>query len=148
MNSYTKYHKEYYEKNKDKLIKNMKEKYNKNELLKIKTIVRTKEWLSNNPITRIYFSSKQRAKKKGIEFTITKEDIVIPELCPILGILLKTKTGFGRQSEGISLDRIDPTKGYIPGNVWVISDLANRMKSNATKEQLLSFATGIIKLYA
>lgn len=43
---------------------------------------------------------------------------------------------------------IDPTKGYIKGNVEVMSSLANTMKSKATPEQLLHFAQEILKRYA
>jgi len=52
--------------------------------------------------------------------------------------------GQGRIKTNPSLDRIDPTKGYVPGNVQVISDLANRMKQNASVEELLLFAKGVM----
>jgi hypothetical protein len=55
--------------------------------------------------------------------------------------------GQGRQQYNPSVDRIDSTKGYTPDNIWVISDLANRMKQEATREQLIMFAEGILKLY-
>lgn len=35
-----------------------------------------------------------------------------------------------------SLDRIDSSKGYVKGNVRVISARANMLKNNATVEEL------------
>lgn len=37
-----------------------------------------------------------------------------------------------------SLDRVDNTRGYVPGNVLVISWKANQIKSNATLAELES----------
>jgi len=56
--------------------------------------------------------------------------------------------GQGRKDTAYSIDRIVPTLGYIKGNIQIISELANRMKSNASVEQLLTFAQGILKLHA
>ena len=47
-----------------------------------------------------------------------------------------------------SLDRKDPTKGYIKGNIEVISHLANIMKNNANPMLLVSFAQEVLKRYA
>lgn len=46
-----------------------------------------------------------------------------------------------------SLDRIDPNKGYVKGNVWVITKRANTMKNNATRAELLKFADNIYKYF-
>ncbi len=35
-----------------------------------------------------------------------------------------------------SLDRLEPTRGYVKGNVAVISYRANRIKTDATAEEL------------
>jgi hypothetical protein len=75
--------------------------------------------------------AKQRAKAKGLEFTITPDDIVIPERCPILGVVLERNTGYGPSPRSPSLDRIEATKGYVSGNVAVISYRANAIKSDA-----------------
>lgn len=101
-------------------------------------------YLENNPKKKLLKSSKANAKIGGLEHTITVEDIVIPEVCPYLGIKLSTKIG---DPLVISLDRIDSSKGYIPGNIQVISKLANQMKSNATKEQLITFANNVLRIY-
>lgn len=79
--------------------------------------------------------AKQRAKKKCLPFSITKDDIKTPEFCPVLGIRLERHKGRMRESSP-TLDRIIPSKGYIPGNVVVVSMRANRFKSDASVEEL------------
>lgn len=77
----------------------------------------------------------QNAKyRKGSDCTITLEDIVIPDVCPVYGIPLD-RAAPPRSPNKPSLDRIDNTKGYIPGNVCVISWAANSDKSNLTLDQ-------------
>ena len=99
---------------------------------------------------KLLHHAKQRAEKMGWEFTITEEDIYIPETCPVLGmeLIVQSPRGKGGGSAGSpSLDRINPALGYIPGNVQVISHLANTMKCNATPEELLMFADWVYKTY-
>lgn len=86
----------------------------------------------------MFHRSKSRALAKGLEHTITIEDIKIPDKCPLLGIELKDNTGNGKGNckDSPSLDRLDSSKGYTPDNVWVISNRANEIKSNATLEEL------------
>ena len=86
--------------------------------------------------------SKSRAKRKGFEHNITIEDIKIPDKCPLLGISLFPGKGEVCPNSP-TLDRIDSSKGYIKGNVWVISYKANTIKSNATPEELLRIATNL-----
>lgn len=92
-------------------------------------------------------SAKNRAKKLDVPFTITVSDIIVPELCPYLKIPLTFISGKGQQWTNPSLDRIAPELGYVPGNVRVISRLANTMKSIASREQLLQFARSVIRLH-
>lgn len=80
-------------------------------------------------------SAKKRALKKGFEFNLDKSDIVIPEICPILGIPID-RNADNYSDNAPSLDRTDNTKGYIKGNVCVVSWRANRIKSDATLEEL------------
>lgn len=85
------------------------------------------------------------AVKRGYEWTITIEDVPIPKICPLLGIPLVMGDKYRWNKP--SIDRIDSSKGYTKDNVWVISVLANTMKSIATKEQLISFAENTLKIF-
>lgn len=84
-----------------------------------------------------WHSTKARAKKKGIEFSLTLEElrsIDAPSHCPVLGVEINWKGGkIGPCSA--SLDRIDPAKGYVLGNVWWISNRANYVKNDGTAEE-------------
>lgn len=87
-------------------------------------------------------TSKNRAKTEGLDHTITVEDIIIPRVCPVLGIELEIGKGKNNPSSP-SLDRIDSSKGYTPDNVWVISYRANTLKNNATPSELILLARAI-----
>jgi len=80
--------------------------------------------------------AKQRARAIGLPFSITEADIKIPKRCPALGMLLKKGSDKKRLPSSPSLDRIDPSLGYIPGNVIVISSRANLIKSNADYKEI------------
>ena len=81
---------------------------------------------------------KASAKKRNIFFDLTTKDIDdlgIPLTCPVLGIPIF----FHRervQDDSISFDRIDSTKGYTKDNVVIVSQRANKLKSDATLEEM------------
>jgi hypothetical protein len=96
---------------------------------------RAKEWQKENPGYLIYKSAQVRAKSKNIPFDLTPSDIVIPAECPALGIpLVRNIKDIGPNSP--TLDRFIPSLGYVRGNVRVISNLANRIKTDATTNQV------------
>lgn len=83
----------------------------------------------------LYKNIKSRCKRIGREFAIELEDIIIPEKCPVFGFDLKRedkKTWMFAPS----VDRIDSSKGYIKGNITVVSRRANILKRDATVEEL------------
>ena len=82
--------------------------------------------------------AKRRAKEKGVEFNLTREDIKIPSHCPVLNIpLQRSVDNQGKKSDNSpSIDRIDNTKGYTKDNIRIISWKANRLKNDATLEEL------------
>jgi hypothetical protein len=75
---------------------------------------------------KLWYTAKSRAKRKKLDFNIDIEDIQIPQVCPLLKVDIIRP----------SLDRIDNTKGYVKGNVRVVSYKANRIKNNLTIEEI------------
>lgn len=86
---------------------------------------------------RLLKGARTRARRLGLEFSISYSDIPIPEFCPALGVRLqfnKAKMKF----DSATIDRIDSSRGYVKGNVQVISLKANTIKSNASYEEILA----------
>jgi hypothetical protein len=86
----------------------------------------------------MYAAARSRASKGGYPFTISLSDISIPSTCPVLGITLKRHKGTrsGPSDTAPSLDKMVPSLGYVPGNIRVISMRANRIKTDATADEL------------
>ena len=106
---------------------------------------RTRERFKQSRITHreslMLSRCKYRAKQSGLPFNLTKDDIVIPEFCPVLGIKLRQMSideepKRGYHPKAPSLDRIIPKLGYVKGNVRVISARANLLKNDATISEL------------
>lgn len=89
--------------------------------------------------------ARSRAKRRGIPFNLTTLDFHIPSRCPILDIPLRPSEGAASDNSP-SLDRIDSTKGYVKGNVHVISNLANRIKNNGDPNQIIRVGTYMLEL--
>lgn len=84
------------------------------------------------------YTAKSRCKDSDIPFTIQVEDLApFPVVCPVFGTKLDW---FGSTAGGTdaspSMDRLDPSKGYVPGNVTIISNRANRIKNDANLEEI------------
>jgi hypothetical protein len=95
----------------------------------------TREWHKRNHKRSLVVTARARAKKQNIPFDLVPEDIVVPEICPVLGIPLIRQKG-KRNNNTPSLDRIIPEKGYVKDNVRIISWRANRLKCDASFEEL------------
>lgn len=87
-------------------------------------------------------SARKRARKKGLDLSINLDDIVIPTHCPVLGIpLVPSPPGVRSACDNSpTIDRIDSSKGYIPSNILIVSWKANRIKTNATPDELVKVA--------
>ena len=96
-------------------------------------------------VTHEYFllmKAKERADKCRVPITIDHTDIIIPKKCPVLGIRL-VRNKKQQLDNSATIDRIKPQLGYVKGNIWVISQRANRIKNNATLNELELIAKAI-----
>ena len=105
-----------------------------------------KKYQQSNPVMRqtqaMVYHARQRAESKGLAFNIDRDYVrsIVSSHCPIFGTPLAWSAA--RNNGGMalpnspSLDRIDPSKGYVKGNVWIISNRANAIKNDASHEEL------------
>jgi hypothetical protein len=121
----------------------------KNPTLLQRKLNQQTRWHQEHPASVLLNSARQRAKHHHVPCTITEADIRIPKYCPALGIKLvfKLRAGQKNRENSPSLDRIIPARGYIPNNVVVVSELANRIKTNATPEQILRVGKFYLNLW-
>jgi len=103
-------------------------------------------YVRRNPVLvqtgKMVDKARTRAKNKSLPFDIDYDYIrsIIPSHCPIFGVPLEWSASRGSKKGALpnspSLDRIDPSKGYVKGNVWIISHRANQIKNNASHDEL------------
>lgn len=95
-----------------------------------------KQLYQNDPRRSMIHHAKSRSKKLFIEFDLQYQDIIIPEICPILEIpIYVSKTG-KPCGNSPTLDRVDNALGYTKNNVRVISHRANSLKRDNTLKTL------------
>jgi hypothetical protein len=111
-------------------------KYRASDHGKAKARARAQVRRDTHPEEALLISARQRAAQAGVPFSITIADIIIPQFCPVLGIELRRSKGKGPSDFSPNLDRFVPSLGYVPGNVSVISNKANRIKNDATIEEI------------
>ena len=86
-------------------------------------------WI-NQPLwaKRLYFGAETRAHELGRAFSISIDEFlsIVKEAngkCQFSGLSLSD--GSARSPRSPSIDRIDPTKGYVSGNVRIVCLIAN-----------------------
>ena len=103
------------------------------------------EWQQQHPFRVLVLSAKSHNRirhRNKYDFDIDEEYLQLfdTDTCPILGIPIQCNNDKRRRQQSHdskSLDRIDSTKGYIKGNVQIISWRANRLKGDATLEEMV-----------
>jgi len=107
-----------------------------------------KEWVKINTLQFRFTQARSRAKRNGLDFTITLSD---------LECLLESQNGecyySGRQMtqcregiDAISLDRLDSTIGYTPSNIVLCTWAANIMKCHLSVPDFISLINDIYTL--
>jgi|ERR1035437_358752 hypothetical protein len=118
-----------------------------------KVIASYRRWeQKKGPLGLLLHQIRRGAKARGLEFSITEADFpVLPTHCPVLGIELSYVGASGINPRAISkmvrasIDRKDNSKGYVPGNVFIISFRANQLKSDGTAVELRALANWMEK---
>lgn len=130
-------------------LKEKKQKYEKyhSELKfdlehKAKVTAATKRWQTKNPEKYAVGRCKHSALKAGVPFDLKPEDIIIPDVCPIMKVPFEPNTRYAA-----TVDRIIPELGYVKGNIWIISKIANQMKSDSTPEERMKFSEYFLTRY-
>jgi hypothetical protein len=100
--------------------------------------------------TVLHGSAKQRARKRGLEFTITLDWVVSrlsPLVCEVTGIKIDlskcTKSRFGPWAP--TLDRKNPKKGYTKQNTQLVCNMHNMAKGQWGRADLLRYARALLK---
>lgn len=89
-------------------------------------------------------AAKARAKRDSLPFSITVEDIRIPDVCPVLGLPIYRGKGQGGHCDNSpSLDQFVPGAGYTKENTRVICNRANVLKGNGTAAEHKAIASYI-----
>ena len=143
-----KYNPRYYAENRERIItqKHQPEVRERNRLCKVSSRAvdpepsreAARKYSANNPAYILFHSAQSRAKKYGLLFDISVSDLLpLPTRCPIFGVALEYGGGKGRayNPNAASVDQIVPCKGYVHGNVVIMSRRANSIKNDGTADE-------------
>jgi hypothetical protein len=94
--------------------------------------------LKKTPFWWLYASARDRATKKNWDFDLVESDVVVPKVCPALGVPLRQDgkhARYSREADAPSIDRLDSSKGYTRDNIRVVSYRANVLKGDGTARE-------------
>lgn len=104
------------------------------------------QWFREDYRRGMLHRARAASKQHGIPCNLESiEDIPYVTRCPIFGVELVMGSGTNHKWSP-SLDKIVPSKGYVKGNIIVVSHFANSIKSNAAPDQIMAVAKFYKKL--
>lgn len=104
-------------------------------------------------LKRAFTAAKHHSKKIGRVFSIDFDAVLRmwegqDGKCAITCVPMEYLPGNReRNQHKVTMDRIDSSRGYEPGNVWLICEWANRAKTDMTREQSIIFANGLLRVF-
>lgn len=120
---------------------------------KLKNKDKTANWRKKvsetNPFYHQLASVRQRCQRNDIAFDLDEDylESIIPEgyICPILLVQMVHGTKGTDKRNWISIDRIKPDKGYVRGNVALISHYANSLKRDCVAPEVFDRLANYIR---
>lgn len=103
-------------------------------------------WKGHGEISAKYwFNLRRHALARQLEITITIKDawdlfLAQDRRCALSGVELV----FGVGQQTASLDRVDPSRGYVPGNLQWVHKAVNFMKRDLTQDQFMQWCEKVL----
>lgn len=100
-----------------------------------------------HPAAALWIGAKKRAALAGLEFTIDRDETLAAisrMTCEATGLPLSWDDQGLRGPWLPSIDRIDPTRGYVKGNTRITCWAFNRAKSSLTDDQFMTIAAAFM----
>lgn len=100
-----------------------------------------KKYRKNNRFAIRMRSCRARAKEFNLPYDLDEDYLksIWTGVCPAFGVEIDINAKKG-EPHSAQLDRIVPSLGYVRGNVIWLSERANRIKDDATAEELEKLA--------
>lgn len=110
-----------------------------------------KRYESRNVHYRIraaFYAARNRAKKRGLDFNLILADLGTSTYCAVTGVEFDMTRSFRQGNIFVpSLDRVDPSLGYVRGNVRMVCHGYNLAKHTGTDADVLKLARALVKMF-
>jgi hypothetical protein len=102
------------------------------------------EWKVRSSTNQVYTTALQTAQNLGLPFTIKRDHIPLPAKCPVFGDTLELSRPKRHPRTPVAI-MVDPSLGFVPGNVRIVSYRAAEIRGEVTPADLRAVAEFLIK---